>query len=175
MQTLPLDRQRHQRTGFDCGVEVLNIYLKLMANQQANRDNSRTFVLEDLEKPGKIIGYYSLAMTQLDLGKLPGQLAKRHNSNHSAGLIARLAVDKDYHGKGYGEFLLVDALLRLVQASDAVAFPLVVVDAKAGVAAFYQRMGFRPFDEQPDKLFMSIADLKLTLNPILPRSHPPAV
>jgi GNAT superfamily N-acetyltransferase len=164
MQTVPLDRQRHRRAEFDCGVEVLNTYLKVMANQQTNKDNTRTFVLEDQHKPGNIIGYYSLAMAQVDLGKLPKHLAKRHQSNHSAGLIARLAVDKGYSGRGYGEYLLVDALLRLVEASNNVAFPLVVVDAKAGVATFYQRMGFHPFEDLPDKLFMTIADLKRTLH-----------
>jgi hypothetical protein len=35
------------RNIFNCGVDALNNYLKVMASQQANKDNSRTFVLED--------------------------------------------------------------------------------------------------------------------------------
>lgn len=163
METLLLDKQRHDRAGFDCGVKALNNYLKMMASQQAGKDNSRTFVLEDAEKAGRIIGYYTLTMTQLDLGRLPEPLQKRHQSNHAAGLIARLAVDRRYTGKAYGEFLLVDALMKLLQASEVVAFPLVVVDAKQGVAAFYRKMGFRPFADNPDNLFMTMADIRRTL------------
>ncbi|MBU0653510.1 MAG: GNAT family N-acetyltransferase [Gammaproteobacteria bacterium] len=165
MKTLLLDKQHHDRANFDCGVDALNNYLKMMASQQSGKDNSRTFVLEDAEKTGVIIGYYTLTMTQADLGRLPARLQKKHQSNHSAGLIARLAVDRRYAGKGYGEFLLVDALVKLLQASEVVAFPFVLVDAKAGVARFYEKMGFTPFHDVPDSLFMTMADIRRTLNP----------
>ncbi len=163
MMTVPLDKQQHDRTCFDCGVDILDTYLKVMASQQAGKDNTRTFVLEDAQQPGLIIGYYTLTMTQVDLGLLPARLQKKHQNNHAAGLIARLAVDRRYAGKGYGEFLLIDALTKLLQASETVAFPLVLVDAKAGVAQFYVKMGFTPLQDMPDKLFMTVADMRRTL------------
>ena len=141
MKTLLLDKQHHDRSGFDCGVDALNNYLKMMTSQQAGKDNTRTYVLEDAEKTGVIIGYYTLTMTQVDLTRLPVRLQKRHQRNRSAGLIARLAVDLRYAGKGYGEFLLVDGVLKLLQASEVVAFPFVLVDAKDGVAGFYEGGG----------------------------------
>lgn len=164
MKTLLMDKQRHDRAGFDCGLDALNNYLKMMASQQASKDNSRTFVLEDAEKTGAIIGYFTLTMTQADLTLLPARLQKKHQSNHSAGLIARLAVDKRYAGKGYGEFLLVDALVKLLQASETVAFPFVLVDAKEGVAGFYEKMGFTPFQDAPDALFMTMEDIRRTFD-----------
>ncbi len=163
MRTQLLDKHRHNRGGFDCGVEALNNHLKMMAIQQADKDNSRTFVLEDSEQPGVIMGYYTLTMKQIDWGQLPERLRKKHHSNHTAGLIARLAVDRRYSGRGYGEFLLVDALARLLRASEAVAFPLILVDAKKGVAGFYEKMGFTPFGDAPDTLFMTMADIRRTL------------
>jgi len=60
----------------------------------------------------------------------PSAFTKKHHNNHSAGLIARLAIDKHYSKKGLGSWLLVDALKKLLAASDTVAFPLIVVDAK---------------------------------------------
>lgn len=164
MMTVLLDKQRHDRTRFDCGVVALDNYLRMMASQQASKDNTRTFVLEDAEQSSVVIGYYTLTMIQLDLERLPVHLQKKHQSNHSAGLIARLAVDRRYVGKGYGEFLLVDALSKLRQASEVVAFPLVVVDAKQGVAMFYKKMGFTPFLDEPDSLFMTMADIRRTLD-----------
>lgn len=164
MMTVLLDKQRHDRARFDCGVVALDNYLRMMASQQASKDNTRTFVLEDAEQSGMVIGYYTLTMIQVDLVRLPVNLQKRHQSNHSAGLIARLAVDRRYVGQGYGEFLLVDALSKLRQASEVVAFPLVVVDAKQGVAMFYKKMGFTPFLDEPDSLFMTMADIRRTLD-----------
>lgn len=163
MFTIPLDKKKHDRKRFDCGVSSLNNYLIVMANQQAVKDNTRTFVLEDDSKPTFIIGYYTLTMTSLDLTAFPNNLQKKHKNAHSAGLIARLAVDKRYSGQGFGEWLLIDSLIKLLIASDAVAFPLVVVDAKEGAIDFYKKFGFTPFVNIPDKLYMSISDIRASL------------
>ncbi len=161
MHTVPLDRHRHARHRFDCGVEPLNRYLKIMAAQQSSRDNSRTYVLESPDDPAKIIGYYTLTMTTIDLDALPSSLRKKHHHQTTAGLIARLAVDKHYTGRGLGAWLLVDALIRLLSASDAVGFPMVIVDAKEGVKGFYEQYGFRTFRDHPDRLYRTIADIRL--------------
>ena len=47
MLSAPLDKKKHDRKRFDCGVAPLNNYLRVMANQQAAKDNTRTFILED--------------------------------------------------------------------------------------------------------------------------------
>ena len=90
-----------------CGIESLNNYLKLMSNQQAKKDNNQTFVLEDeLDNP-IIVGFYTLTMTAVDIQDLSEKLNQRHKFSASAGLIARLAVNEKYKGKGFGEWLLV--------------------------------------------------------------------
>lgn len=166
MQTVALDKKKHNRKRFDCGVEPLNNYLTVTANQQAAKDNTRNYVLEDSSSPAYIIGYYTLTMTSLDLTSLPTKLQKKHQNAHSAGLIARLAVDKRYAGQGFGEWLLIDSFKKLMIASDSVAFPLVVVDAKEGVIDFYKKFGFAPFTHTPDKLYMSISDIRISLKEI---------
>jgi len=163
MFTVVLDKKKHDRKRFDCGVEPLNNYLRVMANQQAQRDNTRTFVLEDPADTTHIIGYYTLTMTVLDLGCLPNNLQKKHKNTESSGLIARLAVDKRYKGQGFGEWLLIDALKKLLAASESVAFPFVLVDAKEGAAGFYEKFGFMPFLDMPNKLYLSMADVRVSL------------
>ncbi len=160
MQIVPLDRKKHDRKGFDCGVEALNNYLKLIANQQSAKDNSRTYILEDEKKDGSIVGFYTLTMVNLELNSLPINLKTRHPQSHSAGLIARLAVDKHYTKRGFGALLLVDALKKLVIASDVVGFPMLVVDAKEGAVAFYEQFGFTAFKDESNKLFISVADVR---------------
>jgi N-acetylglutamate synthase-like GNAT family acetyltransferase len=158
MHSEKLDKKKHNRKTFDCGVEALNNYLKLMANQHATKDNSRTYVIVDEES--NIIGFYTLAMANIDLGLLPKEKQLKHCISTQAGLIARLAVDKRYSKKGYGKWLLVDALLKLIQASDIVAFPMIVVDAKDGVVDFYTQFGFSPFTDELHKLFISVTDVR---------------
>ena len=160
MISVPLDKKRHDRKRFDCGVKALNNYLQLMANQQSKRDNTRTFVLEDAKNSTTIIGYYTLTMTSLNLEALPSQLQKKHQNVNSSGLIARLAVDKKYFKQGYGEWSLIDSLKKLLLASETVAFPLVIVDSKEGAINFYKHSGFQSFSDIPNKLFMTIADIR---------------
>jgi len=161
--TLLLDKKKHLRKRFDCGVEVLNNYLCMMANQQSKKDNSRTFVLEDDRNPRHIIGFYTLTMTPIDLSALPTSLQKKHRQIHAGGLIARLAVDRRYAKQGYGEWLLIDALKKLLSASKQVGFPVIVVDAKAGASQFYEKFGFTPFANQTNKLFITVADVRFNM------------
>lgn len=163
MNTVLLDKETHDRNRFNCGTESLNNYLRVMASQQAKKDNTRTFVLEDDNDNRHIIGFYTLTMTPIDLKALPEKLQKKYQPSTSGGLIARLAVDDRYTGKGFGEWLLIDALQKLLAASDSVAFPLVVVDAKDGAKHFYERYGFRAFQDAENKLFITIADIRASL------------
>ncbi|MCP4701291.1 MAG: GNAT family N-acetyltransferase [Gammaproteobacteria bacterium] len=168
MNAVPLDKKKHNRTRFDCGIAALNNYLRMMANQQSEKDNTRTFVLEDESHLEYIIGYYTLAMTRIDLDALPTRLQKKHRSAHAGGLIARLAVDKRYAKLGFGKWLLIDALKKLLSASETVAFPLIFVDAKEGAIQFYEKFGFTAFPDTPDKLFMTLADVRASLGCVSP-------
>ena len=160
MITVALDKNRHDRKRFDCGIKELNSYLQMMVNQQSSKDNTRTFVLEDEKNPKFIIGYYTLTMTSIDLKSLPLNLQKKYHNATTAGLIARLDVDKRYKGEGFGEWLLVDALERLLDASDSVAFPLIIVNAKDGVAKFYEKFGFLTLLDEDNKLFITIDSVR---------------
>jgi len=160
MNTTLLDKNKHDRKRFDCDIEALNNYLCIMANQQSGKDNSRTFVLEDQNNSQHIIGFYTLAMTPIDLNALPEKLQKKHQNSYTAGLIARLAVDKRYTKQGFGEWLLVDALRKLLSASETVAFPLIIVDAKQGAVKFYENFGFKSFINMLNKLFITVATVR---------------
>ena len=109
MQTVQLDKKRHNRKDFDCEVNALNDYLHSKANQHASKDNTRTYILKNSENPSDIVGYYTLTMTTIELSKLPPKLQKKHLNKHSSALIARLAVDKKYKHRKIGSWLLIDA------------------------------------------------------------------
>ncbi len=110
---------------------------------------------------GAIGGYYTLSATAVKLADLPEQTARRlpRYPLVPATLLGRLAVDRRFQGKGYGRFLLADALYRV--ARNEIASFAVIVDAKDEAARrFYERESFLPFADQPMKLFRPVADIK---------------
>ena len=110
---------------------------------------------------GAIGGYYTLSSTAVKLTELPNDVARRlpRYPLVPATLLGRLAVDNRVQGRGYGRFLLADALLRAVRSE--IASFAVIVDAKDdGARRFYERESFLPFPDQPMKLFRSMADIE---------------
>lgn len=149
----------HDRGAFECGLPALDDYLKRQARQDVERGAATAYVLVPQGAPSTIAGYSTLSATAVQLdawpaaiaGKLPGYPLT------PATLLGRLAVDRALPGRRLGERLLIDALGRSLRASRRVASVAVIVDAKddAG-AAFYARYGFKPFPEQPRRLFIAM-------------------
>lgn len=109
---------------------------------------------------GVIGGYYTLSATAVKAAELPADTLRRlpRYPLIPATLLGRLAVDLRYRGKGYGRYLLADALLRAVRSE--IASFAIVVDAKdAAVRRFYERESFLPFPDRASKLFRPLADI----------------
>ncbi len=110
---------------------------------------------------GTIAGYYTLSATSVQLGKLPAQTVRKlpRYPVVPATLLGRLAVDRRYQGKGYGRFLLGDALYRAARSE--IASFAVIVDAKdENARRYYERESFLPFPDQPMKLFRPMTDIR---------------
>lgn len=148
----------HDRSAFASGVEPLDRYFRTQAGQDARKNMAAPFVL--VLSDGTIGGYYTLSSTAVKLTELPEQIARRlpRYPLVPATLLGRLAVDRRHRGRGYGRFLLADALFRAVR-SDIASFA-VIVDAKDEAARrFYERESFLPFPDKPMQLFRPMADI----------------
>ena len=133
---------KHNRTNFDCGIEILNWYLQKQANQDQSKRYSVCFLAID-DANEKVAGFYTLSSGCVDLDRLPDELAKRLPRYPAAPVVTmgRLAVDRAYQGSGLARSLLVDAIYR-VQKLEIGAFAL-TVDAKDEESeAFYLHHGF---------------------------------
>ena len=109
---------------------------------------------------GAIAGYYTLSATGVKLTELPAHVTRKLPKYPlvPATLLGRLAVDKIHQGRGYGRFLLADALLRAVRSE--IASFAIIVDAKDEAARrFYERESFLMLPDQPLRLFRSMADI----------------
>jgi GNAT superfamily N-acetyltransferase len=146
------------RAGFDCGVSSMNDWLRKMAGQHQKKNLSRTYVATLPGDTRTIIGYYALAATSVETG---GMAMDRLPRSVSAVLLARLAVDVRYKGRGVGEYLLAHALDIVLTTAEAVGVQCVVVDALDDSAAgFYLKYGFAPFTNVPRRLFLPVATIK---------------
>lgn len=154
---VPLEK-RHDRGSFHCGSEPLDRYLQLQARQDADKRVAAPFVL--VEPPSnRVLGFYTLSASVITANALPADLARRlpRYPQLPVTLLGRLAVDQSARGKGLGEFLLMDALHRSLDAAAEIAAMAVIVDAKDEAAeAFYQRFGFNPLQKQPVRLFLAM-------------------
>ncbi len=152
-------RPDHPIEGFDCGREELNRYLARYAwqNQQAGAGQTYVGLVE-----GAVVGYHTLAVGYVTGEDAPARLTKglaRHPVPIM--LLARLAVDRRWHGKGIGKALLRDAMQRTVQAADIAGIRAFVVHAKDEEArSFYQRFDFVPSPTDPLHLFVLLKDVR---------------
>ena len=149
---------QHDRGSFVSGAEALDRYLRSQAGQDARKNMAAPFVL--VLPDGAIGGYYTLSATGVKLTEFPAGITRKlpRYPLVPATLLGRLAVDQNYQGRGYGRFLLADALLRAVRSE--IASFAVVVDAKDEAARrFYERESFLPLPDQPLRLFRPMADI----------------
>ena len=146
----------HDRAQFSCGRAALDRYLQQQARQDAEKSAAAPFVLT--APPSlRVLGYYTLSASLVNTSELPDTLAKKlpRYPQLPVTLLGRLAVDQSMKGKGIGQFLLLDAWHRCLEAAGYIAAMAVVVDAKDDAAeAFYRHYSFVPLQRQPRRLFL---------------------
>jgi GNAT superfamily N-acetyltransferase len=149
---------QHDRHSFTSGVEPLDRYFRTQAGQEARKNIAAPFVL--VLPDGAVGGYHTLSATAVRLAALPAEIARRlpRYPLIAATLLGRLAVDRRYQGRGYGRYLLADALGRAVR-SEIASFAVIVEAKDEAARQFYERESFLPFLDQPMKLFRPMADI----------------
>jgi GNAT superfamily N-acetyltransferase len=144
---------------FDCGNRDLNRFLHKYALPNQGSGASTTYVgLAD----HTVIGFYSLAVGSVEYEQAP-ERATKGLAHHPIPvmLLARLAVDHQWHAKGVGAGLLKDAMLRTLQAADIVGIRALLVHAKDPQAkGFYQHFDFVPSPSDPLHLLMLLKDVR---------------
>jgi len=156
----------HVRTDFDCGQPKLNEFLRTLAGQYERKGVGRTYVLVPNDEK-VVAGYYTLASSQLDLGRLSAKLAKKLPKHPvPVILLGRLAIDRRHQGKGLGPDLLIDASKRCLKVAQEIGvFALATVAIDEQAMRFYSRFGFESSEDQPLTMFISTESLRKLLEP----------
>jgi len=157
----------HDRDGFDCGSEPLNLFLKQTARQHAERGISRTFVLVDeaAATPKPIVGFFSLNICQIKSESLTLQEAKQLPRDVAGVRLGRLAVAKANQRQGIGKTLLVAAMGKFIEIFNSAGGIGLFVDAKDQDAKrYYEQFGFVSLPANELALFLPVKTIQAALN-----------
>ncbi|MBF0233628.1 MAG: GNAT family N-acetyltransferase [Desulfamplus sp.] len=158
MQFEHLNTKIHDRKCFNCGIEALNLYLKRVANQDQRRSLTRIYVLSE---GAQVIGYYSISAHSVSRDNLPDDIKLANYKDIPFLLLGRLAVDKNFQGKGYGDALIFHAFKITLEAAEKVGILGMVVDAKdENAVSFYEGFGFRRLKGSKSRLILPISIMK---------------
>ncbi|WP_207623773.1 GNAT family N-acetyltransferase [Rhodobacter calidifons] len=144
----------HDLSQFDCGVPVLNDWLRERALKNESRF-SRTYVVCD---GARVAGFYCISAGSVERARVPGKLRRNAPDSVPVAVIGRLAVDRAYAGRGLGADLLADALRRIAGAAGVIGIAAVLVQAKDEAAkAWYLRQAeFMAFPEEGRVLWLPV-------------------
>lgn len=149
----------HDASSFDCGNDALNRFIKLYALQGQRAGISQTYVAISSDN---VAGYHTLVVGNVVHDEAPERL-KKGIPRHPVPVIilARLAVDTSWHGKGLGAALVADAMRRVLQAADIAGVRAMLVHAGDEAARnFYQHLGFEPFQDKSLTLYRLLKDIR---------------
>jgi ribosomal protein S18 acetylase RimI-like enzyme len=166
VRKIELLAKSHDRDGFDCGSEPLNLFLKQTARQHAERGISRTFVLVDeaASAPKPIVGFFSLNLCQIKSESLSADEAKKLPRDVSGVRLGRLAVAKAYQRQGIGKILLVAAMAKFMEIFNTAGGIGLFVDAKDQAAkGYYEQFGFVPLPSHELELFLPVRTIQAAL------------
>ena len=153
----------HDVESFECGKEPLDRFLKRFALANQKADSARTYVAC---RGLTVLAYYSLAAGAVEHADAPLRVGKglaRHPI--PVMVLARLAVDLTWQGRGLGKALVKDALLRTAAAADIAGIRALLVHAKDDEArGWYEALEFEPSPTDPYHLFLLMKDLRAMLS-----------
>jgi GNAT superfamily N-acetyltransferase len=158
-----------QVEAFDCGDDPLNHYLKrhAWANQQKSSIGV-TYVAIDEGAPRTVLGYFTLATASVPRDAFPMKYVRGLPPyDLPLILLARLAVDRRFSGKGLGHALISEAFKIALRVADDVGCRCIITDAYRERTDWYARYGFIALEGSaetgPQRMFLDIRTLRLAL------------
>lgn len=137
--------EEHDLSEFDCGDEDLNNFLKddALTQQKAMLNVTKLIMFE-----GKIIGYASILTDSISLKDIKNEELKieikeklgikKKKITLPGVKIGRLAIDKEYTGKGLGTHIMDSILGNLkLKSENDIGFRFIIVDGYVKAFNFY--------------------------------------
>lgn len=153
----------HDLSRFACGESSLDDWLRQRARQNEERGASRTYAV--CAEGNRVVGYYALAVGAVAHADAPGRVRRNMPDPVPVMVLGRLAVDREFQGRGVARGLLRDAVLRTLQASELAGVRAILVHAISEDARrFYEACGFIQSPLNPMTLMITIAEAARALD-----------
>jgi GNAT superfamily N-acetyltransferase len=152
----------HEFGSFCSGEAALDDWLKRRARANQVSGASRTYVVC---KDKFVIGYYALASGVVMVESASGRFRRNMPNPIPVAVLARLAVDLGWQGRGIGRALFRDAARRVAHAADAIGIRGIMVHAISEEAKnLYVALGFDPSPREPMTLMVTLSDVRAALS-----------
>ncbi|MFW5697349.1 MAG: GNAT family N-acetyltransferase [Fimbriimonadaceae bacterium] len=158
-------QQRHKTEIFSCGRSSLDKFLRQNALANQKGGSARTYVVS---QDDQVVGYYSLAPGSVRLEDAVPRV-QRGQARHPVPviLLARLAIDQQWQGRGLGKHLLLDAFRRANEGAEVIGGRAVLIHALDDDAKrFYLKYGAEASPTDPLHLMVLIKDLRKMLTEV---------
>jgi GNAT superfamily N-acetyltransferase len=154
--------EAHECGDFCSGGNSLDQWLRRRARANQMSGASRTYVVCD---GTRVIAYYAVASGAITIECAPGRFKRNMPDPIPVVVLGRLAVDRDWQGRGIGRALFRDAARRVAGAADAIGIRGIVVHAISEEAKkFYLALGFDPSPLEPMTLMVTLGDILVVLS-----------
>lgn len=161
--------ERDEAGNFDCGDEPLNNYLKRHAwSNQEKSSIGVTYVAVDEGAPRAVLGYFTLAMAGVPREAFPKKYVRGLPPyDLPLILLARLAVDRRFAGRGLGHALISEAFRICLRLADEAGCRCIITDAYRDRISWYERYGFVPIEGAPEsgpqRMFLDLRTVRAAL------------
>jgi len=146
----------HQVAEFVSGEAVLDDWLKQRGLKNQALGAARAFVVCK-QGTKQIAGFYSLTTGSVNHTETTGGLRRNMSDPIPVIILARLAVDVSFRGKGLAADLLHDAMLRCYRVAENIRVRAIMAHALTEEAKnFYIHHGFKPSQTQQRTLFLKL-------------------
>lgn len=151
----------HVLSDFACGEPSLDDWLKRRALANQAGGASRTYVVC---QGHQVVAYYALASGIVAVEHATGRFRRNMPNPIPVAVLARLAIDLAWQGRGLDRALFRDAASRVAQAADVIGIRGILVHALTEKAKdFYLVLGFNPGPFDPMTLMVTLADVRAAL------------
>lgn len=154
---------------FDCNDDALNVYLKRYAwtNQQKSSIGV-SYVALDENAPRTVLGYFTLAMSGVPRDAFPKKYVRGLPPyDLPLILLARLAVDQRFAGRGLGHALISEAFRISLRVADEVGCRCIITDSYRHRVGWYARYGFVPLEDGAatgsQRMFLDVRTIRAAL------------
>jgi GNAT superfamily N-acetyltransferase len=154
---------------FDCEDEPLNNYLRrhAWANQQKSSIGV-TYVAADEAAPRTVLGYFTLATAGIPRDAFPKKYVRGlPHYDLPLILLARLAVDRRFSGRGLGQALISEAFKIALRVADDVGCRCIIADVYHDRLDWYARYGFVALEGGvpggPQRMFLDLRTVRMAL------------